>query len=88
MTSPVPPGAQGPQLTKGRAPVDVDNHLLSIVDSDLTTSVQQTPLGQRAAVTVRTVDCTLTAFLAKDELDAWIAALQNARGGMTGLILG
>jgi hypothetical protein len=88
MTSPVPPAAGGPQIVRGRAPVDVDNHLLSIVDSDLTVSLQDTPVGQRAAVTVRTVDCTLTAFLAKDALESWIGVLQGAKAGMTGLILG
>jgi hypothetical protein len=84
----LPPGASGPKLVAGAAPVDTANNLLSIVPSSLTTSVQETPAGQRGAVTVRTVDTTLTVFLAKDEIDAWISALQNVKGKMSGLILG
>lgn len=68
--------------------MDPGNNLLSIVDSNLTVSPQQTPVGQRLATTVRTVDTTLTLFLTKDEVDAWIALLQKGKAGMTGLIIG
>lgn len=86
MTAP-PPEAQGPQLISGTPPFDMANNLLSIVPSNLTVSPQQTPAGQRAATTIRTVDTTLTVFLAKDEIDAWITALQTVKGQMNGLIL-
>lgn len=82
-----PPEAQGPEITHGQMPVDPGNQLLSIVPSALTGSVQQTPLGQRAAATVRTVDTTLTVFLAKDEVDTWIDVLTQVRGQMSGIIL-
>lgn len=89
MTSPeAPPGAAGPQVVPGKPPVDLGNDLLSIVPQNLTVSVQETPAGQRLAVTIRTVDTTLTLFLAKDEVDGWIRALGAGKAGMTGLILG
>ena len=83
-----PPGARGPQQVSGGLPFDTGNNLLSIVDSNLTVSPQQTPVGQRLAATVRTVDTTLTLFLTKDEVDAWIALLQKGKAGMNGLIIG
>lgn len=84
----VPEPAEGPQVTQGGTlPVDPGNTLLSIVPCQLTTSVQQTPVGQRTAATVRTVDTTLTVFLAADEVDAWITALRTVKGQMNGLIL-
>jgi hypothetical protein len=88
MTQPLPPGAAGPQLVHGDPPVDFGNKLLSIVPVNLTVSLQETPAGQRLAVTVRTVDTTLTVFLAKDEVEAWQTALASGKAGMTGLILG
>lgn len=77
-----------PQQIPGKTPVDPANDLLGIVPCELTTSLQQTPLGQRAALTVRTVDTTLTVFLAQDEVDAWVTNLTRVRARMTGLILG
>lgn len=88
MTQPLPPGASGPQMSQGKPPVDLGNDLLSIVPQNLTVSVQETPAGQRLAVTIRTVDTTLTLFLAKDEIDAWMRVLGAGKAGMTGLILG
>lgn len=88
MPSPLPPGASGPQMTQGKPPVDLGNDLLSIVPNNLTVSVQETPAGQRLAATIRTVDTTLTLFLAKDEVDSWIKVLASGKAGMTGLILG
>jgi len=85
---PPPPGSAGPQAIHGRAPVDLGNQLLSIVPQELTVSVQETPAGQRLATTIRTVDTTLTLFLAKDEVDAWMKTLATGKAGMTGLILG
>ncbi len=75
-------------MTQGKPAVDVGNTLLSIVPNDMTVSVQETPLGQRLATTIRTVDTTLTLFLTKDEIDAWIKVLNSGKAGMTGLILG
>lgn len=83
-----PPEAEVPSVVHGQMPpVDPGNNLLSIVPCNLTASVQQTPLGQRAAATVRTVDTTLTVFLAKDEIENWISVLTQVKGQMSGLIL-
>lgn len=83
-----PPPAQGPQVVHGNVlPVDPGNTMLSLVPCQLTTSVQQTPVGQRVAATVRTVDTTLTVFLAADEVDSWVEALRTSKGKMSGLIL-
>lgn len=72
----------------GTLPVDPANDLLSIVPCKLTASVQQTPAGQKLTATVRTVDTTLTVFLDRDEVDAWIETLRRVKGQMSGLILG
>lgn len=85
---PPPPGSEGPQLTNDLKPFDPGNPFLSIVPSGLTVSPQQTPMGQRLCTTVRTVDATLTLFLAKDEVDQWIEVLRYGKGQMSGLILG
>lgn len=85
---PPPPAAQGPKMVNNLPPFDPGNQLLSIGDSSLTVSVQQTPLGQRLCATVRTNSTTVTAFLAKDEVDQWIQVLQHGKGQMSGLILG
>ncbi len=82
-----PPETPGPGITHGQFPVDPGNQLLSIVPCALTCSVQQTPLGQRMAVTQRTADTTLTVFLAKDEVDTWIEVLTRVKGQMSGIIL-
>lgn len=82
-----PPEAQGPEITHGQMPVDPGNQLLSIVPCALTASVQQTPIGQRMAVTIRTADTTLTLFLAKDESATWIDVLTQVKGQMSGIIL-
>jgi len=85
---PPPPGGQGPQIQHGIPPFDPGNQFLSIGDSSLTVSPQQTPLGQRLCATVRTNSTTLTVFLAKDEVDQWIEVLRTGKGQMSGLILG
>ena len=85
---PPPPGSEGPKLVSNMAPFDAGNNLLSIVPVSLTTSPQQTPMGQRLCATIRTVDTTLTLFLAKDEVDQWIEVLRHGKGQMSGLILG
>lgn len=82
-----PPETATPQVTHGDLPVDPGNDMLSVVPCKLTASVQQTPLGQRMAVTIRTVDSTLTLFLARDEADNWVNVLAQVRAQMTGLIL-
>lgn len=88
MTTPLPSEAQAPQLQHGGIPqFDAGNQLLSIVPCQLTVSPQQTPAGQRLAATIRTVDTTLTLFLAADEVDNWMAALKSGRAQMNGLIL-
>jgi hypothetical protein len=84
---PLPAGAEGPQIQHGMAPVDTGNPLLSIVPQNLTVSPQQTPAGQRLCVTVRTVDTTLTVFLAADEVEQWIDVLRQGKGQLNGLIL-
>lgn len=83
-----PSGSEGPRMTSGGSPYDPGNTLLSIVSSSLTVSPQSTPVGQRLCVTVRTVDTTLTLFLAPDEVEQWIDVLRHGKGQMTGLILG
>lgn len=87
-TPPPPPGSEGPRMVQGMAPFDPGNNMLSVVSSSMTVSPQQTPVGQRLCVTVRTVDTTLTLFLAKDEVQQWIDVLQHGKGQMSGLILG
>lgn len=83
----LPPGAEGPQMQHGAAPFDAGNGMLSIVSSSLTVSPQDTPVGQRLCATVRTVDTTLTLFLARDEVEQWITVLAHGKGQLTGLIL-
>ncbi len=75
-------------MTRGGAPFDAGNQFLSIVPCSMTVSPQQTPAGQRLATTIRTVDTTLTLFLAKDEVEQWIEVLRHGKGQMSGLILG
>ena len=82
-----PPAARGPQIQHGLPPFDPGNQFLSIGDSSLTTSPQQTPIGQRLCVTVRTNSTTLTVFLAPDEIDQWVEVLRHGKGQMNGLIL-
>lgn len=83
-----PPGRdEGPRMSFGGAPFDSGNPLLSIVSSSLTVSPQQTPSGQRLCTTVRTVDTTLTLFLAPDEVEQWIEVLRHGKGQLNGLIL-
>lgn len=88
MSAPTPPKAPEARRTVTTVPpFDSGNALLSIVPSQLTTSVQETPAGQRLAVTVRTVDATLTVFLDRDEVDNWTHALRMGRDQMHGLIV-
>lgn len=82
-----PPEAQGPKIVHGMAPFDQGNTLLAVVPCSLTVTPQQTPLGQRLCVTVRSADVTLTLFLARDELGQWIDVLTQGKGMLTGLIL-
>jgi hypothetical protein len=88
MTAPTaPPPAEGPRTEHGNAPFDVANNMLSIVPVSLTVSPQETPQGQRLCCTVRTVDTTLTVFLAKDEVQQWLDVLAHGKGQLNGLIL-
>lgn len=87
MTQP-PAGSEGPVFSQNVPPVDPGNTFLSIVPCGLTVSVQETPMGQRLAATIRTVDTTLTVFLAKDEVESWEKVLASGKAGMSGLILG
>lgn len=82
-----PPGPPAPSVTRGDLPFDPGNDMLSVVPCKLTASVQDTPVGQRMGTTIRTVDTTLTLFLARDEVDNWINVLTQVRAQMTGLIL-
>ena len=81
------PAPEVPQQTTGLPPVDLGNSLLAIVPQNLTSSVQETPAGQRLCVTIRTVDTTLTVFLAADEAQQWIDNLRGGKSRMNGLIL-
>jgi len=72
---------------QGRPPFDMGNPYLSSVESELTTSLVNTPAGQQAAVTLRTTSATVTVFLEKATLKAWAAQLANTETAMTGLIL-
>lgn len=85
MTAPEIP--QSRVIHDGTPPVDPGNDLLAIVPAKLTTSVQETSAGQRLAATVRTVDTTLTVFLAADDVDTWVEALRTSRARMSGLII-
>jgi hypothetical protein len=88
MNQPLPARAGGPTFDHSTPPVDPGNKFLSIVPCALSVSVQQTPMGQKLALTIRTVDTTLTVFLDKDEVESWEKALASGKAGMTGLILG
>lgn len=88
MTDQLPAAAQGPQQTRNALPFDPGNEMLSIVPCNLTVSTQDTPLGQRLCVTVRTVDTTLTVHLAKDEVQSWMDTLAAGKARMSGIILG
>lgn len=91
MTAPVngapPPGSEGPHIQHGIPPFDTGNQLLGIVPQNFTTSLVDTPLGQRLCATVRTTDATLTVFLTKDEAEQWVQVLRQTLGAMSGLII-
>ena len=87
MTAP-PAGANRPEIQHGTLPaVDPGNQFISVAPVNLTCSVQDTPVGQRLFATIRSVNATLTATLAPDEVDSWIEVLRREKAKMTGLIL-
>lgn len=78
----------GPQLepTPG---FDAGNQLLGQVPAQLTTSLMETPAGQRLVLTIRTASTTMTVLLAQPDAKAWGESLSGlaARMSAAGLIV-
>lgn len=70
-----------------RPPADPGNVLLTEVPSELSTTVIDTPNGQRLMVTVRTPSTTLTLFLQKQMGESWIEVIQTSVDQMTSLTI-
>lgn len=66
---------------------DLANPYRGEVPAQLTTDVVDGPGGQRAGLTVRVPNTTVSVLLVKDDLDTWIEQLVKLRGRMNGLIL-
>lgn len=71
MTTPVPP-------------VDTGNHLLAEGPAQLTTTLVDTPTGQRLALTIRTPSATVTVFLGGADAKEWAVQLAADAGRMSG----
>lgn len=78
---PAPATAQQAQLW------DMAQPFRGEVPAQLTTDVVDTAAGQRAGLSVRVPNTTVTVLLVKDDLDTWIEQLVKLRGRMNGLII-
>lgn len=66
---------------------DPGNPFLSIGPCSLTTTVIDTPAGQRMMATVRTPSTTLTVFLEKKDAEDWERVIKSEREKMTSLVV-
>jgi len=69
---------------QGVPPFDAGNGLLGEQPALLTTSIIDTPAGQRLAMTVRTPSATLTVFLHGPDAKAWAGQLGRDAARMSG----
>ena len=65
-------------------PFDPGNQLLAETPSFLTTTLADTPAGQRLMVTVRTTSATTTVLLNGPDAKKWAAQLTAAAANMSG----
>lgn len=65
-------------------PVDAGNPLLAEVPAQLTTTLIDTPMGQRLALTVRTASTTLTVVLGQADAKTWAANIAGTAARMSG----
>ena len=65
-------------------PFDPGNQLLAEVPSQISTTMLDTPAGQRLAITVRTTSATVTVLLGGADAKAWAAQLTAVAAGMSG----
>jgi hypothetical protein len=70
-------------VTTPPPPVDPGNQLLAETPAQLSTSLVDTPKGQRLAMTVRTPSATVTVFLDGADAKAWAGQLSGAAAGMS-----
>lgn len=75
MTQPAPP------------PFDTGNPLLGETPTQMSTSLVDTPHGQRMALTIRTASTTLTVLLGRDDATLWGSNISQTAQQMSGLIL-
>lgn len=66
------------------APFDTGNGLLSETPAQLTTSLIDTPAGQRMALTIRTASTTLTVVLGQADAKVWGSNVTALAGQMSG----
>ena len=71
MTTPVPP-------------FDPGNQLLAEGPAQISTTMLDTPAGQRLAMTVRTTSATVTVLLGGADAKTWAAQLTTVAAGMSG----
>lgn len=77
-----------PGVPQQAPPCDAGNTLLGEVPSTFTTSLVDTPAGQRLLLTVRTASTTLTVLLNGPDAKAWAAnfSAQASKMSSSGLI--
>lgn len=66
------------------APVDAGNPLLAEVPAQLTTTLIDTPMGQRLAGTAVAASTTLTVVLGQADARTWAANIAGAAARMSG----
>jgi len=68
-------------------PFDPGNPLLGETPAQMSTSLVDTPFGQRMALTIRTASTTMTVLLGRDDATTWGQNISQTANGMSGLIL-
>jgi hypothetical protein len=78
-----------PQPQQAVPPVDTGNQLLGETPAQLTTTLVETPAGQRLALTIRTPSTTLTVLLQGTDAKTWASALTRDASAMSssGLVI-
>ena len=66
---------------------DPGNTFLSIGPCSLSTTIIDTPAGQRMMATIRTASTTLTVFLERQDAENWENVINSERVKMTSLVL-
>lgn len=66
---------------------DPGNLFLSIGPCSLSTTIVDTPAGQRMMATIRTGSTTLTVFLEKHDAEEWENVINSERVKMTSLVV-